>query len=79
MIRCLCKSGFVVKPGAEWPTTCPLCGGRSEVSVGTLCTLIEENETTMTKLLRPKKRMIAKVAFRIFGKLAKLVEEHAHG
>jgi hypothetical protein len=60
-----CIRGFVHN-GSEWPTRCLFCSGRGSMSLDHICFAIRENVSTVRKLLRPNKRMRAKVAYRIF-------------
>jgi hypothetical protein len=65
-----CVRGLIPN-GNEWPRRCSFCGGRGSMSLEHVCEAIRENVSTVRKLLRPKARMRAKVAYRIFLNLDK--------
>jgi len=67
-----CVRGVVHLP-AGFGDPCQVCGGRGSISLGALCKHIGECESTMRKLFKPRRRMRAKVAARICGKLVDLV------
>jgi hypothetical protein len=63
----------VVRGHSAFGDPCPVCVGRGSLSLATVCTYIQENESTVRKLLRPNRRMRPKVAARICAKLVALV------
>ena len=65
-----CTRGIVFHPG-QWATRCAFCGGRGSMSLEHVCEAIRENVSTVRKLLRPRARMRAKVAYRILLNLDK--------
>lgn len=70
-VRCdQCVQGLIPK-GNAWPERCPFCAGRGSISLERVCEKIGENVSTVRKLLRPNRRMRAKVAHRIFLNLDK--------
>lgn len=70
-VRCdQCVQGLIPK-GNAWPERCPFCAGRASVSLERVCRQIGENVSTVRKLLRPNRRMRAKVAYRILTNLDK--------
>lgn len=53
----------------EWADPCKFCGGVGFLSFAEVCRRIDENESTVRKLLRPNRRMRPKTAARIMEKL----------
>lgn len=72
MITCdapSCVRGLVHLPGG-FADPCPICHGKGELHLAEVSRLIDENEATLTKLLRLRGRMRSKVCRRILDKLA---------
>jgi hypothetical protein len=69
-----CVRGILHLEGAaDFPQPCSVCGGRGSFSLEGLCKRIGEHESTVRKLFRPNRRMRAKVAARICGKVVDLM------
>ena len=72
-IQCdLCVRG-VVHYG-DWGLTCKFCSGRGSFTLAHLCRALGENESTVRKLLKPRRKMRVKTAYRIFLKLMDIIE-----
>lgn|GEM_PF-3407770 len=67
-----CVRGLVHRPGG-WADPCRVCGGSGGIPFGTLCKRIGEHESTVRRLLKPGRRMRAKTASRIMGKILDVV------
>jgi hypothetical protein len=70
-----CVRGLVHRDGG-WADPCKFCGGVGHVSFASICRMINEHESTMRKLLKPKKRMRARTAARILDKLIAIYPNH---
>jgi hypothetical protein len=53
---------------------CKICGGAGELSLSALAKRIEENESTLRRILKPHRKMRVKVTARICAKLVDLIE-----
>ena len=67
-----CVRGLVHRDGG-WADPCGVCGGAGGVPLGALCRRIGEHESTVRKLFKPRRRMRAKTASRIMGKILDVV------
>lgn len=65
-----CIRGLVHREA--WADPCKFCGGVGSISFAELCRRIDENESTVRKILRPHRRMRPQVAFRIMEKILEL-------
>lgn len=63
-----CVRGLVHRDGG-WADRCAFCGGAGGISFAELCRRLGEHESTMVKLLKPRRRMRPKTAARILDKL----------
>lgn len=84
-----CVRGIVAaRNTSDFGSPCAICGGFGSLSLDTLCRLLQENDSTVGKLLSgrrvlragepaPGTRMRAKVAARICGKLVDLAMPRA--
>jgi hypothetical protein len=71
-----CVRGVVAGPKPftdEWATPCHVCLGYGSLSLESLCKRIGECPSTVAKLFKPHRKMRAKVAARITGKLCDLL------
>lgn len=67
-----CVRGLVHRAGG-WADPCKFCGGAGGISFAELCRRLNEHESTVVKLLKPRRRMRARTAARILDKLLALV------
>lgn len=56
----------------QWADPCKVCNGAGQLTLTELCRRIDENESTLTRLLK-NRPMRAKTCARIAGKLADLL------
>lgn len=74
MIACTapgCVRGLVHR-AEGWADPCKVCDGLGSITLAELCRRIDENESTMVRLIRGRP-MRAKTCARIAGKLADLL------
>lgn len=75
MIRCdapNCTRGLIHRPEG-FADPCPVCRGTGELTLARVCALLEENPSTVVKLLKPRRRMRAKTAARLLDKILALL------
>lgn len=63
-----CVRGLVHHEGG-WSDPCRICAGSGSLSLGKLCKLLDEYESTVERLLDPKGRSRSRTAARILDKL----------
>ena len=68
-----CVRGLVHREGG-WADPCKFCGGDGGISFAALCRRLGEHESTVVKLVKPRRRMRAKTAARILDKILNLME-----
>ncbi|MDD1677637.1 MAG: hypothetical protein LUO93_00440 [Methanomicrobiales archaeon] len=68
----LCTRGIV--HNSPWGEPCKVCLGRGSLTLARVCRLLGENESTVVKLLKPRRRMRVKTAARLLDKLCELIE-----
>lgn len=67
-----CVRGLVHR-AEGWADPCRVCGGSGVLRLATLCRSIDEHESTVRRLLKPKAKMRPRVAARILDKIVKVI------
>jgi hypothetical protein len=63
----------IVRHENGWSDPCRICGGAGGFSLGKLCKLLDEYDSTMSRFLDPHGRTRSRTAARILDKLLKVV------